>query len=75
MSQAYVIEVGGTAAGLAYREKNGFRFIASTRRFAALDGQRYASPSQAERAAQALLRKRELLPSRNRIAALLTASS
>jgi hypothetical protein len=75
MSQAYVIEVGGIAAGLAYREKNGFRFIASGRRFAALDGERYASPTQAEKAARALARKAEPRGSHARLAALLSAGS
>jgi hypothetical protein len=62
MTQAYVIEIGEIAAGLAYREKNGFRFIASARGFAALDGMRYASPAQAERAVRAFFRQRDTPP-------------
>lgn len=75
MPQAYLIEVAGIDAGLAYRERNGFRFIASARRFAALDGERYASPAHAERAAQALLRRTEARRPPHRLVALLAAGS
>lgn len=55
MSNAYVIEASGEAAGIVVREGQRFRFLSSSPRFWSLDGEYYRSPKEAERAAFALL--------------------
>ncbi len=54
--QAYVIEIGETQAGLVNRhpDERHFTFIAASAAFDSLDGQRFATPVAAERAARAL---------------------
>lgn len=49
MSDAYVIEVSGEAAGLVIRQQNeAFRFFASSPAFYPLEGKEFASVVQAE---------------------------
>lgn len=72
MPHAYIIEVAGQTAGLAYREGNVFRFVASARTFSPLDGRTYGSPTQIERAARNFARETQRharLPARAAIAA------
>lgn len=54
--QAYIIEVGETQAGLVNRsaDERFFTFIAASAAFQVLEGQRFATPSAAERAARLL---------------------
>lgn len=54
MSEAYVIEAAGEAAGLVVRERGGFRFFASLPQFASLDQQLFRRSNDAARAARAL---------------------
>jgi hypothetical protein len=42
MSDAYVIETGSHTAGLAIRERDGFRFYAADVRFDAIDNRLFA---------------------------------
>ena len=51
MSDAYIIEVQSTAAGLVVRERGGFRFFSAAAEFAGLDGHLFRNPGAAERAA------------------------
>jgi hypothetical protein len=51
MSNAYVIEVRSTAAGLVVRDRRGFRFFSATNDFSGLDGRLFRNPQQAEQAA------------------------
>jgi hypothetical protein len=44
----YVIELGGTAAGLVIQENNRYRFFASDRIFAPLERRLFRSPDHAE---------------------------
>jgi hypothetical protein len=53
-ANAYVIEVRGQTAGIVARDGRGFRFHASAHRFNGLDGQRFGTPREAEKAALAL---------------------
>lgn len=54
--QAYVIEVSGLQAGLVARDEDErfFTFISAQAAFNRLDGQRFATPVAAERAARQL---------------------
>jgi hypothetical protein len=67
-ANAYVIEVRGQTAGIVARDGQGFRFHASAHRFNALDGRRFRTPREAEKAALKLidpaLRRRPPLPRR-----------
>lgn len=54
MSNAYVIEVDGGAAGVVVRENRSFRFYASDPRYSRLEGSRYGNLEEAERAVAAL---------------------
>lgn len=58
--QAYVIEVDETQAGLVARgaDERFFTFISASSAFDRLEGQRFASPVAAERAARQLARPR-----------------
>ena len=58
MSDAFVIEVEGTTVGIVARDGDAYRFCASLRPFYALEGERFATPRLAERAAGALKRQR-----------------
>lgn len=53
-SNAVLIEVVGIDAGIAVRDRRGFQFVAVDPRFGVLDGSRFASIRQAERAARQL---------------------
>lgn len=57
MSEAYLIEAAGEAAGVVIRERSGFRFFASGPQFAALEQRIYRRTADATRAAQALARQ------------------
>lgn len=54
MSEAYVIEAAGQAAGVVIRERRGFRFFASAPQFIAIEQQVFRRAADAERAARAL---------------------
>ena len=51
-AQAFVIEIGEVAAGLALRERGGFSFVATDRRFNVLDGSKFKRIQQLEIAAR-----------------------
>jgi len=51
-AQAFVIEIGDIAAGLALRERGGFCFVATDRRFNILDGSQFKRIQQVESAAR-----------------------
>lgn len=53
---AVLIEIEDSPAGLAFRERGGFRFIAVDRRFRLLDGSRFRRISQIEVAVRSMLR-------------------
>lgn len=55
-TQAYVIEIGDTQAGLVSRapDERFFTFIAASSAFHRLEGQRFATPLAAEQAARLL---------------------
>ncbi|CAK0750381.1 conserved hypothetical protein [Azospirillaceae bacterium] len=53
-ARAFAIEVQGRSAGIVVAERNGFLFFAADSAFRGLECRMYRSPSQAERAAQAL---------------------
>jgi hypothetical protein len=52
MSDSYIIEVGGGAAGLVVRDGGKFRFFAAKSEFAGLEGQSFRNPREAEMAAR-----------------------
>jgi hypothetical protein len=56
MSDAYVIEVSGFTAGIVTRETedSGFNFFSAAPRFNVMEGQHFADPLAAERAARKL---------------------
>ncbi|PWR22493.1 hypothetical protein [Zavarzinia aquatilis] len=53
--EAVTIEIDDITAGLALRERSGFRFIASDRRFRLLDGSRFRRLNQLEAAARKMV--------------------
>jgi len=58
MSDAYVIEVQGNTVGIIVRNRcneDTYRFLASLHELNSLEGQDFAGPLQAERAARKLL--------------------
>ena len=57
MSNAYIIEVQDRAAGIVARDGRGFSFFSSERLFDSLEGRTFFSVRDAERAAQALVKK------------------
>jgi hypothetical protein len=61
MSDAYVVQVGGQTAGIVVRDTAAetFSFFAATHRFNALEGQQFAEPYAAERAARQLMARRD----------------
>jgi len=59
MSAAFVIEIDGNAAGLAFAERSGFRFYAAERSYWELEGRWFRSLGHAERAATAVRRRRD----------------
>ncbi len=60
MSDAYIIEVADETAGIVVRQgdEKSYRFHASLPRYFPLDGQRFAAPRDAERAALARFGRR-----------------
>lgn len=54
MREAYLIEAAGEAAGIAIRERGGFRFFAAAPTFGALEQQLFRRTGDAARAARAL---------------------
>ena len=65
MSAAFVIEIDGDAAGLALAERSGFRFYASERSYWELEGRWFRNLGQAERAAEAVRRRRDAVAARS----------
>ncbi|PSO20932.1 hypothetical protein [Bradyrhizobium sp. MOS003] len=57
-SNAYIIEVHDRAAGIVTRDARGFRFFSSERLFDSLEGRRFGSAREAERAVRAVLSSR-----------------
>ena len=62
MSEGYSIEVAGEMVGIVVRgaDERVFRFHAATKDYRALDGQRFAKPEAAERAARDHARQKRL---------------
>jgi len=58
MSNAFIIEIDDLEAGILVSEGTAYRFHAATDRFFGLQGQHFAGPASAERAARDLLRRR-----------------
>jgi len=58
MPKAYIIEIYNRTAGIVARDERGFRFFSSERAFDSLDGRKFSSACDAERAARALLSER-----------------
>jgi hypothetical protein len=56
MFHAYIIEVGGEAAGILAREGERFRFHATARAYEPLEGRIFADPWAAQRAARLALK-------------------
>jgi hypothetical protein len=58
MPDAYVIEVEGRTVGIVAREpgQDGFKFFSSSNDFNVMDGDHFADPGVAERAARHLVR-------------------
>ena len=55
-AQAFVIEIGDISAGVAVRERGGFSFVATDRRFNVLDGSKFKRIQQVENAARGVWR-------------------
>jgi hypothetical protein len=64
MSDVYVVQVAGQTAGIVVRDHaaDTFSFFAATHRFNALEGQQFAEPFAAERAARQLIAQRIAQP-------------
>jgi len=58
---AFIIEVGGAAAGIVAADGARFRFHAAGPRFLPLDGQIFRTPGDAERAARRVINSRQPL--------------
>ena len=54
-SESWIVEARGETAGIVTRDGQSWRFHASVGRFAKIDGQRFASPRDAEKAAGLIL--------------------
>jgi len=54
MSEAYLIEAAGEAAGVVVRERGGYRFFASAPQFNAIEQQLFRRTADAARDAQIL---------------------
>jgi len=65
MSDAYVIEVSGSTAGIVARDSpnSSFNFYSAVPRFNSIEGQRFSDPLAAERAAR-MLAKHGSIPRR-----------
>jgi hypothetical protein len=55
MPKAHIIEIYNRTAGIVAADERGFRFFSSERAFDSLDGRKFSSARDAERAARALL--------------------
>ena len=69
MSDAYVIELQGSAVGIIVRRNEAepaYRFMASLHGFNSLEGVEFAGPFQAEQAARKLWRERPYILSAGR---------
>lgn len=64
MPNAYIIEVHNQTAGTVARDEHGFRFFSSERAFERLEGRRFGSARDAERAAKTLFDERRRSTSR-----------
>lgn len=62
MSKAYIIEVHNRTAGIVAGDERGFTFFSSDRAFDRLDGRDFRSAREAERAAWAVLGRRQTSP-------------
>jgi len=58
-SAAFIIEIGGAAAGIVAADGARFRFHAAGPRFQPLDGQIFRTPGDAERAARRVINSRQ----------------
>ena len=61
MTQAYIIEIESRTAGIVARDERGYRFFSSDRAFDGLEGRKFGSARDAERAARTLLQQRRHL--------------
>ncbi len=55
-SVRFVVEVEGRGVGVLVAQRSGYKYFAADRNTARLDGQHFASPSQAQNAVSALCR-------------------
>jgi hypothetical protein len=68
MSDAYVIELHGAAVGIIVRQRQNepaYRFMAALHGFNSLEGQEFAGPFHAEKAARKLWREQPHILSRS----------
>jgi hypothetical protein len=67
MSDARIIEVEGEAAGIVVGDNRGFQFFAASSAFYALEGVRFHTPNEAQKAITrlALARRSDKLPRRD----------
>ena len=63
MSNVYVIEVGRHTAGIVAKDERNYRFFSSDRIFDSLEGRKFRSAPDGERAALALFLERRHLVS------------
>jgi len=61
MPKAFIIEVGGRTAGIVAKDERGYRFFSAERFFDSLEGRKFRSARDAERAAKALVHERRYL--------------
>jgi hypothetical protein len=54
MPDSYIIEVDSQTAGIVVRDREGYRFFASSHQFNALEGRIFRNAREAERAARRL---------------------
>jgi hypothetical protein len=59
MTKAFIIEIESRTAGLVAKDERGYCFFSAERVFDSLEGQRFRSARDAERAARAVLRAKE----------------
>jgi hypothetical protein len=55
MPDSYIIEVNSQTAGIVVRNREGYRFFASSQRFNRLEGRLFRNAREAERAARRLV--------------------
>jgi len=66
MSNARIIEVEGEEAGIVVGDGHGFQFFAAARPYYALEGARFGSSSDAQKAISRFATERRSGPSRSR---------